>query len=213
MLIDPSTPRGNYKFAGIDLTAPHPFAAGHVLSDAEARGFNRFLVTTLGNSFGGFIRRGVDAANAERKAQFAAGTYTGPMIDGPLTKKGEPTSIPAPVTAADFTFDFQAKFDEMFADYSIGESNRGGGGSEPVSQLDKIVRQLATAKINELLKAKGKKIADVREAKRDDGTSVYTGLIAQYTERHFDALTAQAQAQIDALATIGTEDDDLLSEV
>ena len=206
MEIATDTPRGNYEFAKIPLTAPHPFAAGHVLTESEAKGFNRFLVTALGNSFGGFDGAADEAANAERAAQAKAGTYTGPTVVVGQNKKGEDILAPAPVTNADLNIDFQAKFDEMFADYTIGESNRGGGG-ETLDPVEKIVRQLATATVNELLKAKGKKINEVRAAKKDDGSSVYLGIIDQYIERHSDALRAQAQAQLDALANIGADDE------
>lgn len=211
MQFSPETPRGKYKFAGVDLTAPHVLTAGHTLTDAEASAFNRFIVSYLGNSFGGWVRRSIEAANAERTEQAKKGEYTGPTVVVGQNKKGEDIIAPAPVTLADFDTDFQAKFDEMFAEYVIGESNRGGGG-ESLDPVEKIVRQLATAKVKELLKAKGKKINEVMAAKKDDGGSVFLSIVDQYVERHSDVLRAQAQAQLDALASIGADDEEGLFE-
>lgn len=108
----------------------------------------------------------------------------------------------------------QELFDAKYTAYAVGESNRGGD-STPADPTEKFAFGIASAKVKELLVAKGKKVGDVMKAKDAEGNSVFHKLVNSYMEAN-EWVRALAAQQVAALAAAGTGDetDDLdLSEV
>lgn len=200
--IPTSAPRVERKFAGLTIQAPSVYSAGYVLTAPDAAWVNATLASTIGNYFGGDIRRALTALDTERAAQLKAKTYTGPMDD--TGKK------PAPATFADLDWDAQAEFDAKFAAYVLGESNRGGGGSEPSNPVERLVRLMASEAVKALIVRKGQSVQTWMRTKEKDAdgneVSSFTRLVGQYIERNGDALTASAEAQ---LAALPSDDDDI----
>lgn len=90
--------------------------------------------------------------------------------------KGNDTTPAAPKPDA---ATIQADFDTRYAAFEPGQVNRVSVGT-PVDSVAKAAHQLATQKVEELLRSKGKKVADIRAAKRPDGSSVFSHLVTQY---------------------------------
>lgn len=87
-----------------------------------------------------------------------------------LVKAGEPKPDAATT---------QSAFDIRYAAFEPGQINRASVG-EPVDPIAATARRLATQKVEELLRSKGKKVADIRAAKRPDGSTVFSHLVDQY---------------------------------
>lgn len=199
----PSTPRAQHDFQGTPVSVPYIFAEGHTLTALEALQVNRWLATAVGNAWGAGVRRDLAKINAERTAAAKAKKYTGPVGDD---------GKPAPATSADLVFEpsVQADFDAKFSDFVLGTSNRGRSGTGSDSLLDQTIRQLATAKVKALIIKNGHKVRIMQTTKGSDGeTSKFNELLEAYVEKHGEWLTAQAEAQIAALAAHEDDGDDL----
>lgn len=158
--IDPASPTATHKFAGHDITVHYPYAEAHVLTAAEAKYLNRTLATTIGNAFASAIRREVDTYNAANPKK--------------------------PITADTLAWDWQAKFDEMFAAYEPGVSNRSSGtGRTSGDPIAKAAHSIAAAKVKELLASKGKNIRQFMSTKAPNSeVTMFNTLVAQYIERN-----------------------------
>lgn len=212
--ISASTPRVTHEFQTIPIAVPYVFAEGHTLTDLEARGLNRFVATALGNAFGSEIRRALKMVDADRAKAVKAKTYTGPMIED---AKGR--SIPAPTTVDDLPpADHQAIFDAKFSSYALGVGRQ----STPATSsapLDRVVANLAKEAIKAKILARGWQVrsfmlrkgnytgvdAEGRRVWTDDDTSktsYFAARVEAYINDNEETLTAQAQAQLDAIASV-----------
>ena len=192
--------RGQYKVQGLHVEMPSVFAEGHVLTANEAKWMNGSVASTIGNAYGGDVRRAVELLDKERADAVTAGTYTGPYA---LNKEGAPTKRPAKATVADLTWDHQAKLLEKFAGYELGSQTRGVG----KSLVDEIAHNIATAWVKNYLKTKGQSIKKFMDAKNADHGSEFGRLVNDYLTKKHDDIYAQAQAQIDGGA--GSDEMDL----
>src|SRR4029077_4198418 len=120
------TPRGTYKEQGLQVEMPSVFAEGHVLTANKAKWMTASVASTVGNAYGGDVRRALETLDKEREAAVEAKTYTGPYA---LNKDGAPTKKPAKAAVADLDWDHQAKLLEKFAGYELGAQTRGVGKS------------------------------------------------------------------------------------
>lgn len=185
---DTSTPRINLKVADIAITAPAPYVAGYVLSDLDAKFFNRQVATAVGNPIPAAIK-------AIKAAAVEAGQ-------------------PEPDITAEA---LQAEFDKRYAAYEPGASNRGAGaGAEPTDPVAVFTRQLAEKELNKQIRDKGRKITDVKAAKvAGTDVSVYVTLRNQLIERD-PSFKARAEAMVAAMGETTTSvelDTDLLDGV
>jgi hypothetical protein len=99
---------------------------------------------------------------------------------------------------------FQALVDEYITKYQPGvRSGGGGGGQRALTPVDIEVRNLATAKLKEILKAKGLKQKDIE----------FTTVRDKIIEQHRDALTAQAEKVVRAREKAAGDDSDILASV
>lgn len=172
-----NSPRITLKINDIALTSPAPFAAGHVLTDNEAKFLNRQVTTAVANGIPARIHKAVDG-------------YVNKDENGVVT----------PLSAEEL----QAKFDAVYAAYELGAANRGGAPGEPTDPIERGLRRMAVDFINARLKAKGKNINEVRKAQTADGKSVYEGLLTQAIDAN-PSWRDLVQAQVQALAS--TADD------
>ena len=197
------TPRAKYKVQGLAVEMPLVFVEGYALGSNEAKWANGALASTVGNAYGGDVRRAVEALNKAREEAHKAGTYTGAM-----DAKGKK---PAPATVADLTsedgspWDHQARILDKFANYVLGSQTRGVG----KSLLDEIAHNLATAWVKNYLKTKGKSIKLFMDTKNAEHGSEFARLVADYLAKRHDEVYAQAQAQIDAANEPVGEGDEL----
>jgi hypothetical protein len=100
--------------------------------------------------------------------------------------------------------ELQAHFDEAYSAYNPGAINRST--AEPADPVEKAARQLATAKVNELLSRKGKSINAVKAAKDAEGNSVYQSLVTQFLAAN-PGLYDIARAQVDAMKAMSADVD------
>lgn len=213
------TPRVERKFSGIDFTVPYVFNEGHVLTKPQTAWLNSNLASVIGNAFSGDIRRGLAALNKAALEAHVKG--------GGKAKEFKPIEDPKALR-----WDFQKEFDTKFAEYELGESNRGTGGGA-ASPVDQLVRMFSTVDIKSRLAKKGLKVAPLYKASSligADGT-VYPSLaamtVAKVTPKYpskweelvseniiakAEQFKAQAEDQLAALATDDDEpEDDLLA--
>ncbi len=206
--ITAETPRSTATYAGVELSAPHPFTAGHALTANEAAFLNRVAAGAVGNAMAGDVRRGIAALDAQRAAEFKAGTYTGPLATNAKGKE-----VPAAATASDLAFmsDPQSYYDAKYSAYTLGESNRGSG-ETTTDPVTKAIKAMATDRVKSLLKAKGKNIRTVMQATDPDGTNTFVRLVREYAEKHDAALRPIAEAQVASLSELD-EDTDMLDGI
>ena len=100
---------------------------------------------------------------------------------------------------------FQPLIDEYVAGYEPGvRSGGGGGGARALTPVEVEVRNLATAKLKEILKSKGLKQKDINFVEVRD----------KIIEQHRDALTAQAEKVVKAREkAAGSNEDDIFASV
>lgn len=109
------------------------------------------------------------------------------------------------------TWDLPAMFAERYASYALGEGRGSGGGTASgTSALDRTITFLATEDIKSRIAAKGLKVDAFRKTPAQDAQykSRFVELVAQNIEAKRELFTAQAQAQLDALAASDATDDD-----
>jgi hypothetical protein len=101
--------------------------------------------------------------------------------------------------------EFQPLVDEYIAGYQPGVRTGGGGGSgaRALTPIEVEVRNLATAKLKEILKSKGLKQKDIPFTETRD----------KIIEQHRDALTAQAEKVVRAREKAAGDDSDILASV
>lgn len=100
--------------------------------------------------------------------------------------------------------EFQAAVDEYVAAYEPGvRQGGGGGGQRALTPVEVEVRNLATAKLKEILKGKGLKQKDIN----------FTEVRDRIIEQHRDALTAQAEKVVRAREKAAGDDGDILASV
>lgn len=108
---------------------------------------------------------------------------------------------------------YQTLFDEKFARYELGESNRGGGEGASVDPVERAAHRIATDRVKALAKAKGLNIRTLMETKDAEGNSKLSALVATYLERNPDVLEL-ARAQVEAQnALTDTASDDLFADI
>jgi len=202
--INTSNPTLSRKFAGHDIAVPTYFASGQALTDNEAKWANSVLATVTGNAFGGAIRRALETIDTERAKAFKAKKY-----DGPMDETGKK---PAPATFADLNWEPQAKFNEVFANYTLGESNRGSGtsgGADPVSQL---IRTFSVMDIKARLAAKKLSPGPFYKAPAtvEGYKSKWEELVGENIKAKHDVFKAQAEAQLAQIKGTDTDADPLL---
>lgn len=100
---------------------------------------------------------------------------------------------------------FQPLIDEYVAGYEPGvRQGGGGGGARALTPIEVEVRNLATAKLKEILKQRGLKQKDIEFVKVRD----------QIIEQHKDVLTAQAEKVVKAREkAAGSAEDDIFASV
>lgn len=198
--IPADAPRGNFKFYDQPVTLPLVYAAGQTLDDNLAKFLNQQVATTVGNRFGAQVRKELEVVDAERAKAAKEGTYTGPTVDVLDAKGNVKGTKPAPATAADLGWDFQARIEEVFANFTPGVSARGGGGSgtsaDPVAAE---IRRLAGVAVRDVYKAKGVNYQAMLKATKEDGRSAYAHHVDQYVELKHDQLKAIVEAQFAAM--------------
>lgn len=206
------TPTKAYTFADIAFTVPQPYAAGAVLTAPEAAFLNQSIASRVGNGYGGEVRRALTLLNAERAAQHKAKTYAGPTV---TDDKGR--VHPAPATTSDLTnedgtpWDHASKFASRYADFIVGESNRGSGTSVGSTPLNRLMRTLASEDVKSRIIARGLKVQDFMRAKVTvDGETIskFEDLVSKNLTTQDERFRSMAQSQLDQLA--GGVEDDLL---
>jgi hypothetical protein len=100
---------------------------------------------------------------------------------------------------------FQPLVDEYVANYEPGvRTGGGGGGARALTPIEVEVRNLATAKLKEVLKSKGLKQRDIN----------FTEVRDKIINDHRDALTAQAEKIVRAREkAAGSGDEDIFASV
>lgn len=100
---------------------------------------------------------------------------------------------------------FQPLIDEYVAGYEPGvRQGGGGGGARALTPVEVEVRNLATAKLKEILKSRGLKQKDIEFVKVRD----------EIIEKHRDALTAQAEKVVKAREkAAGSGEDDIFASI
>lgn len=151
--ITSETPRKNIRVAGIILSAPTPYAEGHVLTANEAAAINQTYLENLGNNFRTraeqFIRAaiaGLSASEEEIKA------VTKEQINSFLEELDDNQSQ-LPVA------DIQKSFDEAVAAYEFGV--RRTSSVEVIDPVTREARSLAKEMLKTALKKKGIKLNTV----------------------------------------------------
>ncbi len=163
---DTTTPTLDGEYAGYAIKVPAPYAEGHHLTAAEAKGLNRFVATAVGNAFAAIQRREREKA-------------PGWVFNDP-----------------------QAAFDDIYADYQLGVSNRGGGTAASVDPVEVALQSIASAAVKAILKAHKKNIREAIATKvAGSDISVFSNLVAQWIERN-PAARDQAIAQVEAMAEL-----------
>lgn len=198
--IPADAPRGNYKFYDQAVTLPHVYNPGQTLDANLAKYLNQAVATSVGNRFGAAVRRGLEAINEQRAKDFKAGTLDASLIDNSGKKP-----VPLPATVTDLGWDFQAKIEEIFADFEPGVSQRGGGtGAASGDPVTTEVRRLAGVAVRDLYKAKGIKYMDMLAAKdpANPDHSMYAKHVDQYVEAKGDQLRAIVEAQFAAMKSM-----------
>jgi len=101
--------------------------------------------------------------------------------------------------------EFQPLVDDYVTKYSPGvrTGGGGGGGARALTPIEIEVRNLATAKLKEVLKARGLKQKDIPFTETRD----------KLIEQHRDALTAQAEKVVRAREKAAGDDADILATV
>lgn len=217
------TQRVERTFSGIDFTVPYVFAEGHQLTKPEAAWLNSNLASVVGNAFSGDIRRGLAALN---KAGLEAHVKGG----------GKPKDYKEVTDPKALKWDFQKEFDAKFADYELGESNRGQGGSAATPE-DQLVRMFSTVDVKARLAAKDLKVAPLYKAPSNIGSdgvkyanpeamkaagvepkypSKWEELVSENIIAKGEQFRAQAKEQLANLNKgdgAATEDDDLLAGI
>lgn len=199
----PNTPRAERKFSGLDFTVPYVFAEGHALSKPEAAWLNSNLASVVGNAFSGDIRRGLKAYNDKARAELS---------------KAEVKNYVDVEDPAVLGWDMQAEFDAKFADYVLGESNRGSGGGA-ASPVDQLIRMFSTVDVKARLAKKGLKVGPLYKApsnmKDEAGEPLYPSkweeLVQENMKAKLEQFTAQATEQLANLAAGDDEGDELLA--
>lgn len=207
---DTNTPRLERKFSGVEFKVPAPFTEGHALTKGETAWLNSNLASVVGNAFSGDIRRGLAAHNKTALEAHVKG--------GGKAKDFKPSDDPAVLG-----WDMQKEFDLKFAEYELGESNRGTGGAanDPLSQL---IRMFSTVDIKARLAKKGFKVAPLYKAPSaimgDDSKPKYPSKWEELVQENIiakgDQFKAQAEAQLAQLAKSDPaeeETDDLLAGI
>lgn len=200
---DTNTPRVERTFSGIAFTVPFAFATAHVLTEPEAAWLNSNVASVVGNAFSGDIRRGLIALN---KAGLEAHVKGG----------GKPKDYKEVTDAKALKWNFQSEFDKKFADYELGESNRGQGGSAATPE-DQLVRMFSVMDVKARLAAKGFKVAPLYKAPSTimDGDkpkypSKWEEMVSENIIAKGEQFRKQAADQLAQLAGPATEGDDPL---
>lgn len=166
---EPTAPRISLKVAGLALTAPAPFAEGHTLTAPEAAYLNRQVATSVANPIPAALK-------AENEATVAKGlVWVQPSAE-----------------------ELQTQYDARYATFTLGQSNRTSGETSTSDPVTRFAREIAKTELNKLLKAKGKNIREVMQAKREDGSSAYTYLVSQFLAAN-PQITDMAKAQVEAM--------------
>jgi hypothetical protein len=196
--------RHPHKLRDVTIQVPYTFTEGHALTAPEASFLNRNVAGALINTLGTSIRNKLAALDADRAKEFKAKTYTGPTITDEKTGK---VSF-APATMADLSTDWQAEFDAKFADYAVGETNRGEGTGASNDPVASEAHHIAGQKVREAIKAKGYKISDFHAAKDENGVSKFNLAVARFIEKN-DWVMTMAKRNVDerAQATASAADD------
>lgn len=126
--------------AGIEFTVSLPYAAGHVVTDAEARALNQTRCENI--------------SNAMRKKIESLRDVPGDKVND----KGEPIM-------EGFSEEALQKAAELVAAYEAEYSfSMPGAVRRPVDPLEKEALSIARAEVTRLIKAEGLKVKDVDEA-------------------------------------------------
>lgn len=169
------TPRRNRTISGVEITVPEVYAEGQTIGAGEASMLNQTIAENVSNNL------------RDRIAKF-------------LPEGAPEGTEPRQATVEEA----QALVDAYLANYTPGVRS-GGGGAPRLTPLDRKVRELATAKLQEVLAAKGKKRKDVD----------FNALRDSIIEAHGEALRKRAQTLLDAeaKASAGIGSDDILATV
>lgn len=133
MNFDASTPRTERTIAGRAVTVIAPYAAGHVLTEAESAMLNQ----TVAENFSNNLRKKIEA--------------------GETTGEGE-----SAVTREFTDAEVQSIVDTYMAEYEPGVRRSGDGSSTRVTDpVEREARKLARAKVNEVLKSRNVKAKDI----------------------------------------------------
>lgn len=188
-----SLPPMKRNFAGIEFLVPQAFDVGHALTADEASWVNSQLATVVGNQFGGYVRRAIEAINDSRTKAHKAKTY-----DGPLDDSGK---RPAQATFADLGWNAEETFNDLFTEYSFAGNRRGDGTTVARDPVTALVQFLAKEAIKAKIKAKGLKVKTFMDTKvhTPDGEEIskFMELVGQYIAAHPE-LTDTAKAQLAA---------------
>jgi hypothetical protein len=178
---DANTPRLNVKVLENTYTLPAVYAAGHVLTEAEAKYMSRQVATSVVNAVPSAIKSQADG-------------WVNKAEDGTIT----------PLTPEQL----QAKLDERFAAYEPGAINRGAVG-EPTDPIERLIHRMAIDFLNARLKAAKRNINEVKATKAEGSDkTVYQTLLEQVLATKSDNFRPLAEAQLAAMADT-TEEIDL----
>jgi hypothetical protein len=198
----PETPTVARTFVGVPFTVPMPFAEGHTLTGPQAAWLNSNLASVVGNAFSGDIRRGLKAHN---DAALAAHKKAGGK-----EKDFTPAEHPSVLG-----WDLQDEFNKKFAGYTLGESNRGSGGSASTSDpVAALIRTFSTLDIKARLAAKGYKVGPLYKTPSsmpNTYKSKWEELVGENAKAKETQFRAQAEAQLSAMQDNVNADDDILS--
>lgn len=197
MQITTSTPRVAKTYADIPFSVPQPYAEGYVLTATDAAGVNSLVAQRWGNSQAGAIRRELQALG-EKNIKLCKAKSPDALYD--TTPEGKRT--PHKFTIADLPADrdWQAEFDALVAEFELGVSNRGtgGSGSDPVERL---ATNLSSEAVKAELKKRGYNIRQFILTPAADGVgSALSKLTRDYLAKHPE-LREAAKAQLASLST------------
>jgi hypothetical protein len=156
--IDANLPRKDYVFAEAKVSAPVFFAPGHALTADQAAWASKELASTIGNGFGGDIRRAIAKLDAEE-----------PGVKHTLTDLG---------------WDMQSKYDERFAAYEFSGNSRSPARDAAEAMAFSMAENIVAA----MPKVVALGVTKLRRTKREDGRTVFTALVDQYLEKHPELL-------------------------